>query len=76
MPKALRDALRLDPGTELEIVAVDNRLEIEASRPPARIVEGSGGRPVISAPGAALSTDDVRHWRQRLQDPVDRGVDG
>ncbi len=35
VPKALRDELRLRPGQELEISAVDGRLEIET--PPARM---------------------------------------
>jgi len=35
VPKALRDELRLRPGQELEISAVDGHLEIET--PPARI---------------------------------------
>ena len=76
VPKVLRDRLRLEPGTELEIDVVDDRLEISAPRPVATIVEGPGGRPVISAPGAVLTVDEVREWRMRTQDPHDRGVDG
>jgi len=76
VPKRLRDALGMDPGAELEILAVDNRLEIELPRPRATLVEGPDGRPLVDAPGARpLSTEDVRSWRLRLQDPDDRGAD-
>lgn len=40
VPKLLRDALNMNPGTELEILAVDNRLEIEVPRPQATLVDG------------------------------------
>lgn len=77
VPKRLRDALNMNPGTELEILAVDNRLEIEVPRPRATLVEGPDGRPLVDAPDArGLSTQDVRSLRLRLQDPDDRLTDG
>lgn len=77
VPKSLRDALNMNPGTELEIVAVDNRLEIEVPRPRATLVDGPDGRPLVDAPDAGgLSTQDVRSLRLRLQDPDDRLTDG
>ncbi|MGI8730701.1 MAG: AbrB/MazE/SpoVT family DNA-binding domain-containing protein [Solirubrobacteraceae bacterium] len=77
VPKRLRDALGMSPGTELEILAVDNRLEIEMPQPRARLVDGPDGLPLVDAPDArGLTTQDVRSWRLRLQDPEDRFADG
>lgn len=74
VPKRLRVALGLAPGTELEILAVDDRLEIDVPRPPATLVDRPDGLPLIDSPGAGrLTTDDIRAWRLRLQDPGDRG---
>lgn len=64
------------PGTELEIIAVDDRLEIEVPRTCATLVDGPDGRSLIHAPaGGRLNTEAVRAWRLRLQDPRDRGDD-
>ncbi len=77
VPKSLRDALNMNPGTELEIVAVDNRLEIEVPRPQATLVDGPDGLPLVDAPDArGVSTQAVRSSRLRLQDPDDRLADG
>jgi AbrB family looped-hinge helix DNA binding protein len=76
VPKRLRDALGMSPGTELEILAVDDRLEVEVPRPRATLVDGPDGLPLVVAPDARrLSTEDVRSWRMSLQDPDDRGAD-
>lgn len=76
VPERLRDALGMGPGTELEILAVDDRLEIEVPRPRATLVDGPDGLPLVDAPDARrLSTQDVRSWRLCLQDPEDRGAD-
>jgi AbrB family looped-hinge helix DNA binding protein len=45
VPKALRDALRLAPGTELEIVAADGGLEISPLPTPMHL-EGRGASTV------------------------------
>lgn len=42
VPKALREELSLAPGTELEAVAVDGRLEIAVRATPMRLVERQG----------------------------------
>ena len=76
VPKRLRDALGMSPGTELEILAVDDRLEVEVPRPRATLVDGPDGLPLVVAPDARrLSTEDVRSWRMSLQNPDDRGAD-
>lgn len=77
VPKRLRDALNMNPGTELEILAVDNRLEIEVPRPQATLIDGPDGLPLVDAPDArGVSTQDVRSLRLRLQDRDDRFTDG
>lgn len=77
VPKRLRDALGMTPGTELEILAVDDRLEIEVPRASATLVDGPDGRQLVDAPNAGhVSTEDIGLWRRRLQDPGDRGSDG
>lgn len=62
MPKSLRTAMGLSAGSEVDIVLVDGRLEIEAA--PADVdVETSGGLPVLVPTGALpspLLDDDVR----------------
>lgn len=76
LPKRLRDALGLAPGTALEVQGVDDRLDIDVTRSRATLVDGPDGRPLIDSPGAGrLTTDDIRAWRLRLQDPGDRGDD-
>lgn len=76
VPKRLRDALGMGPGTELEILAIDDRLEIEVQRPRATLDDGPDGCPLVDAPDARRrTTHDVRSWRLRLQDPDDRGAD-
>lgn len=77
VPKLLREALNMNPGIELEILVVDNRLEIEVPRPQATLVDGPDGLPLVDAPDArGVSTLDVRSSRLRLQDPDDRLTDG
>lgn len=46
IPKAMRDAMGLEPGRELDVIFTEGRLEIEVA--PARVhVESSRGFPVI-----------------------------
>lgn len=42
VPKALRDALGFDAGSELELRAVDGRLEVELEPTPMRLEERDG----------------------------------
>lgn len=59
IPKALRDAVGLAPGTELDIDAVDGRVEITIpSR--VRVDEGRYGPRLVADDAAALTTDEVR----------------
>ncbi len=61
VPKALRDALGLGPGTELEIVAADGALELSPLPTPMHL-EGRGARTVAVADEAmpALTAELVR----------------
>lgn len=60
VPKALRDELGLAPGAELELEAIDGRLEVSL---PSRVrVERTSAGPRFVADGApaALGADGVR----------------
>jgi AbrB family looped-hinge helix DNA binding protein len=61
VPKALRDELRLESGTLLEIQLRDGRLEIEPVATPMRLVR-RGGRLVATTdePLPRIDADDVR----------------
>ncbi|MCB1254164.1 MAG: AbrB/MazE/SpoVT family DNA-binding domain-containing protein [Austwickia sp.] len=68
VPKALRDAMGLSAGRELDIVYVDGRIEI--SLPPADVhVDTSGALPVIrpTAPLPPLSDDVVATTIDRVR---------
>jgi AbrB family looped-hinge helix DNA binding protein len=59
VPKHMRDALGLSPGTALEVEVVDGHLELSASYPPHEVVSGRHG-PSIAATGTAITDEDVR----------------
>jgi AbrB family looped-hinge helix DNA binding protein len=59
VPKALREELGFVAGTELELAAVDGRLEVAApSR--VRVEQGPHGVRFAAAGDPQLSVDDVR----------------
>ncbi len=61
VPKAMREAMRLEPGRAVDIVFTDGRLEIELA--PAKVhVEQRGSLPVLVPDEElpALSDQDVR----------------
>jgi AbrB family looped-hinge helix DNA binding protein len=68
VPKALRDALHLVPGTELEIVAADGGLEISPMPTPMHL-EGRGASTVAVADEAVppLTADLVRETLEGLR---------
>lgn len=59
VPKPMRDELGMSPGLEIEIEAVDGRIEISI---PSRVeVRQTARGPVFSSPGAEpLTTEQVR----------------
>ena len=59
VPKPLRDQLGLTAGTELELRAVDGRLEVTVPTR-VRVEEGSHGVRFATRAGAALSSEQVR----------------
>lgn len=64
VPKALRDAVGLAPGTELEIEAVDGRVEITIpSR--VRVDEGRYGPRLVADDAETLTSDAVRTILER-----------
>ncbi len=68
VPKALRDALGLQGPAELEMAAVDGRLEITVTDVPAR-VEDRDGAPVIvpEEPLAPLTIEETRDAIDRVR---------
>ncbi len=64
VPKPLRDLLGFSAGTELEVEAVDGRLEVIApSR--VRVEEGPHGPHFVAADARPLSTAEVRELMER-----------
>ncbi len=68
VPKALRDELGISGPTEVELTAVDGRLELSVPDVPAH-VEEHDGVPVIvpDAPLRPISTQDVRAAIERTR---------
>jgi AbrB family looped-hinge helix DNA binding protein len=64
VPKRLRDELGFTPGAELELDAVDGRLEVAVpSR--VRVEEGPHGVRFAADVGDTLSADQVRELMER-----------
>jgi bifunctional DNA-binding transcriptional regulator/antitoxin component of YhaV-PrlF toxin-antitoxin module len=68
VPKSLREELGIDGPTDLELTAVDGRLELTVADSPAR-VEDRGGLPVIvtEAPMAPMSVGEARTAVERVR---------
>lgn len=61
VPKGLRDELKLEPGTALEIRAREGRLELEPVATPMRLVRrGDGLVATTDEPLPPLDAEDVR----------------
>jgi AbrB family looped-hinge helix DNA binding protein len=68
IPKALREALGLKPGQELEVRAGDGRLEIEIAATPMRLEKrGKGMVAVPQGKLPALTADEVRETLERVR---------
>lgn len=68
VPKALREALGLRPGQELEVQVKDGRLEIEV--PPTRMRLKGKGKTLAAVPFAKLpplTSDQVREALERIR---------
>jgi AbrB family looped-hinge helix DNA binding protein len=64
VPKPLRDELGFAPGMELELCAVDGRLEVVVpSR--VRVEQGPHGARFVADGDAVLGTDEVRALIER-----------
>jgi AbrB family looped-hinge helix DNA binding protein len=64
VPKPLRDLLGFAPGTELELDAVDGRLEVAVpSR--VRLEEGPHGLRLTADPADRLTAEQVRELMER-----------
>lgn len=68
VPKALRDELKLEGGTTLEIRVRDGRLELEAVAAPMRLVRrGKGLVATTDEPLPPIDADDVRAVTESLR---------
>lgn len=68
VPKALRDELGFGPGQELELTAVDGRLEVEV--PPVEMWLERRGEDLVLAtaePMPTLTVDQVRQTLERVR---------
>lgn len=72
IPKALRDAAGLRPGTPLDVRLRDGRIEIEAAPMPVKLVEKHGI--LVAEPAEEtdpLTADTVNATRDRLRSERD-----
>jgi AbrB family looped-hinge helix DNA binding protein len=68
IPKALRDALHLQPGQPLELTVADGKLELEPAPTPMRLEERDGG--VVAVPEGdvpPLTAAEVRATLERTR---------
>ena len=65
VPKALRQALGLQPGQELEVRVGDGKLEIEPAPTPMRLVRR--GKGVVAVPVKRLPTLTAEQVRDTLE---------
>ena len=68
VPKALRDALGLDAGGELELSVRDGRLEAEVAPARVRLEQGPDGvRAVSDDPMPVLTAEQVRETLEQVR---------
>jgi len=68
VPKALRDELKLEAGTQLEVRSRDGRLELEPVATPMRLVRrGKGLVATTDDPLPPISADDVRAFTESFR---------
>jgi len=69
IPKALRDAAGLGPGTELEISERDGRIQLEAAPRPMRLVQRDGflAAEIEGDDGPPLTVEEVRVTLERVR---------
>ena len=69
IPKALRDELGFSPGRELELAAVDGRLEVEVPPTSMRLEDREGALVAVPEEGELprLTDDVVRDTLERIR---------
>jgi AbrB family looped-hinge helix DNA binding protein len=68
VPKRLREELGFRPGQELELSAVDGRLEVEHPTTPMRLVKRNGRLVAVTdRPMPTLTSDMVRETLERIR---------
>jgi AbrB family looped-hinge helix DNA binding protein len=76
LPKEVRQQLNLDPGQQFEIhVGPALEIVIEPVDPAVRLETSDLGLPVLVPEGGVptISDDDVRQWRDELNDERESG---
>lgn len=59
IPKAVRESLDLRPGTEVDVVERDGRVEIEPATTSKRLVETDSGPVAVSDESLPMLSDEV-----------------
>jgi AbrB family looped-hinge helix DNA binding protein len=69
IPKAIREAAGLRPGTELEISERDGRIQLEAASRPMRLVQRDGflAAEIEGDDGPPLTVEEVRATLERVR---------
>jgi AbrB family looped-hinge helix DNA binding protein len=68
IPKPIRELARLRPGSPLDVVYRDGRIEIELKVPSTRLVR-KGSVLVLTAPrGQKMSLQEVNEWVRKSRD--------
>lgn len=68
IPKSIREAAGLKPGSPLKIEYREGRIEIERKSPKVRLVK-KGGLLVASVPGARkVSLEETNEWIRKARD--------
>jgi AbrB family looped-hinge helix DNA binding protein len=71
IPKSLRDELKLEPGTTLEIRAHEGKLELEPAPARMRLVHrGKGLVATTDQPLPTIDVDDVRAVTESLRSEI------
>lgn len=69
VPKAFRDQLSLTPGQDVEMAAINGRLEIEPSYTPARLERRNGRLVVVTdGNGPPLTQEMVRTTLEQVRE--------
>jgi len=75
LPKAIRDALHLKPGSSLEVEQREDEVVLRASQPEAQLVKEMGMW-VLRTPGVAITPEMVEDTLREVREEHERGILG